>query len=71
MKIILAGFLMLVSGALLAGRPECSYTPGACRNGAPSGESNDTNIASVPEPGALALIASGAAGLVLARKRKR
>jgi hypothetical protein len=72
MRTILAGFLMLVSTSLLAGRPECSYTPGACSGGVPSGNINHTNdIASVPEPGTLALIGLGAAGLVVARKRKR
>jgi hypothetical protein len=66
MKTIMAVFLMLVSTSLLADRPECSYTPGACSGGVPSGK-----IAAVPEPGTLALIGLGAAGLVVARKRKK
>ena len=66
MKTIMATFLMLVSTSLLADRPECSHTPGACRGGVPSGK-----IAAIPEPSTLALIGLGAAGLVVARRRKR
>ena len=69
MKIILAGFLMLVSTSLLADRPPCSYEPGECAGGVPSNSA--VNIAQVPEPSILALIGLGAAGLVVARKRKR
>jgi hypothetical protein len=66
MKTIMAVFLLLVSTSLLAERPECSFTPGACAGGVPSGRA-----AAVPEPGTLALIGLGAAGLVVARRRKK
>lgn len=66
MKTIMAVFLLLVSTSLLADRPECSYTPGGCAGGIPSGK-----VAAVPEPGTLALIGLGAAGFVVARRRKK
>ena len=66
MKSVLAVLLLLISTSLLADRPECSLTPGACRGGIPSGK-----IAAVPEPGTLALIGMGAAGLIVARRRKK
>ena len=66
MKTIVGVFLLLVSTSLLADRPECSYTPGACAGGVPSGK-----VVAVPEPSTLALIGLGAAGLVVARRRKK
>jgi hypothetical protein len=61
----------LVSSSLLAGRSECSRTPGACSEGDQSGSTNNRNIASVSEPCALAFIGLGAAGLVFTSKRNR
>ena len=71
MKTIMTVFLLLVSTSLLAApewanNPECSNTPGACAGGVPSGK-----VAAIPEPGTLALIGLGAAGLVFVRRRKR
>ena len=60
--------LLLMSSSLLADRPECSKTPGECA-GNPPGLTKD-KIAAVPEPGSLALIGLGVAGLVIVRKRK-
>ena len=67
MKTFMAVFLLLVSSSLLADRPDCSLTPGGCV-GNPPGRNE---VAAVPEPGTLALIGLGMAGLVVARKRKR
>jgi hypothetical protein len=69
MKTIMAGLLLLVSTTLLADRPLCSQTPGGCA-GNPPGLAKG-NIAAVPEPGSLALIGLGVAGLIVARRRKR
>ena len=73
MKTIMTVFLLLVSTSLLAdNRPICSGDPGACAGGGPSSRSNaGGNITAVPEPGTLALIGLGAAGLVVARRRKK
>jgi hypothetical protein len=68
MKTIMAVFLLLVSTSLLAGRPtECNPNANsyACNN------FQARNAVSVPEPGSLALIGLGIAGVVLARKRKK
>ena len=72
MKTIMAIFLLLASTSLLAGKHECNDTPGACAGGVPSnrgGRSNES--AQIPEPGTLALIGLGVAGLVVARRRKK
>ncbi len=69
MKTIMALFLLLVSTSLLADRPDCSRTPGNCRYDNPS--LTRAQATAVPEPGSLALIGMGVAGLVVARRRKR
>ncbi|HBE92967.1 MAG TPA: hypothetical protein DDW55_10715 [Gammaproteobacteria bacterium] len=75
MKTIMALFLLMISTSLLADRPPCSLDPGACKGGIPSAtrghRGNGGNVTAVPEPGSLALIGLGVAGLVVARKRKR
>jgi hypothetical protein len=71
MKIIMTVFLLLVSTSLLADKPDCNQNPNfpACKNNPPG--LTGGNIAAVPEPGTLALIGMGAAGLVFARRRKK
>jgi hypothetical protein len=69
----------------LLNKPECSQTPGGCavnppgyevRNqqghkvGSYNGQVED-KTATVPEPGPLALLVLGLAGMLVARKRKR
>jgi hypothetical protein len=72
MKTVIAVFLLMSSTSLLAARPDCSYDPGGCRNGVPSGRIVlGDEVVSVPEPGMLALIGMSMAGLVVARRRKR
>ena len=66
MKTLVAGFLLLFSTSLLADRPECSYTPGACAGGVPSNRN-----ASIPEPSTLAILGLGIAGLLVRRRRKK
>ena len=71
MKTTMAVLLLLISTSLLANnRPPCSYEPGACRGGVPSGRITENNIATIPEPGTLALLGIGLAGLIVARKRR-
>ena len=68
MKTIMAVFLLLVSTSVLAKKPtECnpnanSHAPISC------GYVQGSNA--IPEPGSLALIGLGIAGLVIARRRK-
>ena len=70
MKIIMAVLLLLVSTSLLADKPNCYQNPNfpACKNNPPG--LTGGSVAAVPEPGTLALIGMGAAGLVFARRRK-
>jgi len=69
MKNIMAVFLLLVSTSVLAGKPTgCNpnandHSPVSC------GYARESNA--IPEPGSLALIGLGIAGLVVARRRKR
>ena len=69
MKTIMAVFLLLVSTSVLAGKstgcnPNANdHSPVSC------GYVQGSNA--VPEPGSLALIGMGIAGLVVARRRKR
>jgi hypothetical protein len=68
MKAIMAVFLLLVSTSLLADRPtECN--PQANYHACDNFQARNANA--VPEPGTLALIGLGAAGLVVARRRKK
>ena len=78
MKTIMAVFLLLVSTSLLAvgwGQPDCasSDNPRSCGGGnnQSATRGHNGNVTAVPEPGTLALIGLGAAGLVIARRRKR
>ena len=76
MKTVMTVFLLLVSTPLLAERPECSYTPGACAGGVPSNKnlfvpSPSTLAASILEPSTLALLGLGVAGLAIGRRRKK
>ena len=66
MKTLIAVSLLLASTSLLADRPECSYTPGACAGGVPSNRS-----ALIPEPSTLAILGLGVAGLVVGSRRKK
>ena len=50
-------------------RPDCSLTPQGCANNSPSNVGG--GIAAVPEPGSLALIGFGLAGLIASRRRKK
>jgi len=69
MKTTIAVLLLLTSTSLLADRPECSLEPRGCV-GNPPGNANG-RIADVPEPGSIALIGLGLAGLIAARRQKR
>jgi hypothetical protein len=69
MKTIMAVFLLLVSTSLLAVQPVCPSDFPACKANPPS--LTGGRIAAVPEPGVLALIGLGMAGLVVARRRKK
>ena len=73
MKTIMAVFLLLVSTSLLADRRDCTFgEPGDCRYDNPSAtRGHRGNATAVPEPGSLALIGLGVAGLVVARRRKK
>ena len=68
MKSILISFLLLVSTSLMADPPECTRIPGDCKDWNP----RDTRgqIASVHEPGTLALIGLGLVGIAVVQKRK-
>jgi len=71
MKTLMAVLLLLVCTALLAVQPDCNQDPDfpACKNN--PRPLYGGNIARIPEPGTLALIGLGMAGLVAAQRRKR
>jgi hypothetical protein len=85
MKTGIAVLMLLASNPLLADKPLCSETPGGCVGNPPGNEVRnqqghdvggyngqvEDKTATVPEPGPLALLVLGLAGMLVARKRKR
>ncbi len=72
MKITVMALLLMTSTPLLAGKPDCNLNPDfpACQRANPPGLAGG-KVTSIPEPGTLALIGLGAAGLIAVRKRKK
>ena len=69
MKNIMAVFLLLVSTSVLAGKPTGCNSNANYHSPVSCGYVQESNA--IPEPGSLALIGLGIAGLVVARRRKR
>jgi hypothetical protein len=69
MKTVMGILLLFISTSLLAYPPECTQTPGSCREWNPSNPIGRT--VNVPEPGTPVLIGLGLVVIAVTRRRKK